>query len=123
MQDRGGYSSRLKTEASTSHGRVRLEAQFIQEFETALRIRTGGFTVQEDKGLLAQYLWGHDGRIRLPLFEPLPLVPCPEFPSMGPIREVELDFRTETVKVPAISLHFNDIRKIWEAIVLYSEIT
>ena len=77
-----------------------------------------------DKELLARRLWGRfGGLILVPIYGLPPLALHSEASPMVECYTVEIDFRTETVKVPAVPLSFNDVRRIWESIVLYSEVS
>lgn len=76
-----------------------------------------------DRELLARNLWGRlGGLVLVPVYGLPPLAPCPEASPAMEGHEAEIDFRAGTVRVPAISLSFGDVRRIWESITLYGEV-
>lgn len=76
-----------------------------------------------DKELLARDLWGRlGGLVLVPIYGLSPLALYPEASPTMERHEAEIDFRAGTVRVPAISLSLGDVRRIWEAIVLYGEV-
>lgn len=74
------------------------------------------------KARFAKYLGSLGWKIRVPVFGPFLSSMETEVPWVE-VRNASLDFRRATVHIAPGILSFDDVRRLWETIVLYSEVS
>ena len=76
----------------------------------------------KDKESLARFLRGQSGLIGVPLVRPLSDSWTDPPEMMAECHTCGLDFYRKIVRLPVAELTFDEVRRLWEAIMLYNEV-